>query len=597
MEISEIARRMAGQAEAVARHLLPGGKMDGREWVVGSTGGEAGKSCKVCTVGNKAGVWADFATGEGGDLIDLWRITRGLSVHEALQEIKDYLGSFDPASVPKKPAKTYRKPQSPAGVRKPKDKAMAYLESRKLTSKSVDAYKVGSVERYNGQDGPWVVFPFRRDKELLFVKYLHIDRPEGKKVIRAEKDCRPVLFGWDAIPDNVRQVAICEGEIDAMSLFEYGLPAMSVPFGGGKGAKQQWIEQEFDHLDRFAEIYLCMDDDGEGRLAVKEIIGRLGAHRCRIVKLPRKDANQCLMEGVGPAEILACFEQAESLDPEELRKPKTYEKEVLERFYPTGGKKPGFDLPWDKVPIRLLNGEVSIWTGINGHGKSVFLGQVMRAAGAQRHKSVIASFEMSPERTIERMVRQGAGSAQPERHIILDELLHINRTMWIFDLVGTAKKERVLEVFKYAQQRYGVTQFVIDSLMKCGINEDDYNGQKAFVDTLCDFAKRCSVHVHLVAHSRKGGSELDPPNKMDVKGTGALTDLADNLFCVYRNKRKEKELEALDNGQKADRCREEIQRDYDAYLICDKSREAGGDAEGTYGLNFDKQSLLYTEER
>jgi len=370
---------------------------------------------------------------------------------------------------------------------------------------------------------------------------------------------------------------------------------MSVPFGGGKGAKQQWIEQEFEHLDRFAEIYLCMDSDEEGQVAVKEIVRRIGPHRCRIVELPRKDANQCLMDGIGPAEILECFKQAKSLDPEELRKPKTYEREVIELFYPAGGKKPGFDLPWDKVPIRLLNGEVSIWTGINGHGKSVFLGQIMRAAGKQRHKSVIASFEMSPERTLERMVKQGAGEAQPERNIILDEILDINRTMWIFDLIGTAKKERLLEVFKYAHQRYGVTQFVIDSLMKCGINEDDYNSQKTFVDTLCDFAKRAQVHVHLVAHSRKGGSELDPPNKMDVKGTGALTDLADNLFCVYRNKRKEKEIEALNNGQGGKRAREEILQDYDAFLICDKSRESGGDAEGTYGLYFNKQSLLYTE--
>jgi len=595
MEISEIASKLAAQAESVARHLLPGGKMDGREWVVGSTGGESGKSCKVCTVGNKAGVWADFATGEGGDLIDLWRLTRGLSVHEALQEIKTYLGVFDPASVPKRQTKTYRKPQRPPGVQKPKNATRHYLEKRKLTAKSIDAYKVGFVDQHNGQEGPWIVFPFRRDGDLLFIKYLHLDRPDGKKTIRAEKDCQPVLFGWEAIPDNVRQVAICEGELDAMSLFEYGLPALSVPFGGGKGAKQQWIEQEFEYLDRFAEIYLCMDNDEEGHLAVKEIVARLGAHRCRVVKLPRKDANQCLMDGVTPEEVLECFQKAESMDPEELRKPKTYEKEVMERFYPTGGKKPGFDLPWDKVPIRLLNGELSIWTGINGHGKSVLLGQVMRAAGDQRHKGVIASFEMAPARTIERMIRQGAGSAQPERHIIGDELLHINRTMWIFDLVGTAKKERLLEVFRYARQRYGVTQFVIDSLMKCGINEDDYNGQKAFVDTLCDFAKRADVHIHLVAHSRKGSDELDPPNKMDVKGTGALTDLADNLFCVYRNKRKEKELAEAEDGQAIGRSVAEVRREYDAYLICNKSREYGGDAEGSYGLYFDKGSMVYSE--
>ena len=426
-------------------------------------------------------------------------------------------------------------------------------------------------------------------------KYLHVDRPEGKKVIRAEADCEPCLFGWDVIKDELRLVVICEGEIDAMSFYEYGVQALSVPFGGGGGNKQQWIETEYANLDRFSEIYLCLDNDEAGKEGAQEIVRRLGAHRCRIVTLPYKDANECLMNGVTQDQIFECLKQAESLDPEELRKPKTYMGEVVELFYPTGGKKPGFDFPWPKVPIRLLNGELSIWTGINGHGKSLLLGQVLNHAGTQKHSSVIASFEMAPEKTLGRIVRQMTGQERPPQSEIMDAVLFLNGYMWIFDLVGTAKKERLLEVFKYAYQRYGITQFVIDSLMKCGINEDDYNTQKAFVDTLCDFAKSTKTHIHLVAHSRKGGSELNPPNKMDVKGTGSLTDLADNLFCVYRNKKKEAEISAHMNGQSIDRCITEVKSDYDAYLICHKSREYGGDAEGTYGLYFNRASQSYTE--
>lgn len=595
MDVSELAAKLADQAETVARHLLPSGKVEGREWVVGSVGGEQGKSCKVCISGAKRGVWADFAASQGGDLIDLWREVRGLTMAQTVREVKDWLGVFEPANVPK-PKKTYRRPDRPAGIIKPKDRVREYLESRKL-GKSIEAYHVGSADAiHNGKSpGPWIVFPFRREGELLNIKYLHVDRPEGKKVIRAESDCEPCLFGWDVITDDLRFVVICEGEIDAMSFYEYGVPAMSVPFGGGGGNKQQWIEHEYENLDRFSTIYLCLDNDEAGKEGTREIIRRLGAHRCRIVTLPHKDANECLTKGVPEQTIHECLKNAESLDPEELRKPKTYLDEVVERFYPTGGKKPGFDLPWRKIPIRLLNGELSIWTGINGHGKSLLLGQVLNHAGEQKHKSVIASFEMAPERTIERIVRQMTQKVQPPQNEIIDAVLFLNGYMWIFDLIGTAKKERLLEVFRYAYQRYGITQFVIDSLMKCGIDEDDYNGQKAFVDTLCDFAKSTKTHIHLVAHSRKGGSELDPPNKMDVKGTGAITDLADNLFCVYRNKKKENEKEAYYGGQSINRSIAEVEKEYDAYLICHKSREYGGDAEGTYGLYFDKKSLLYTE--
>ncbi|XBY07296.1 hypothetical protein ABR759_20570 [Escherichia coli] len=59
----------------------------------------------------------------------------------------------------------------------------------------------------------------------------------------------------------------------------------------------------------------------------------------------------------------------------------------------------------------------------------------------------------------------------------------------MFGLTGTAKADRLIEIFDYARRRYGIQLFIIDSLMKCGIGDDDYNGQKAFVDSICDFKK------------------------------------------------------------------------------------------------------------
>lgn len=59
--------------------------------------------------------------------------------------------------------------------------------------------------------------------------------------------------------------------------------------------------------------------------------------------------------------------------------------------------------------------------------------------------------------------------------------------LWVFKLTGTAKADRLLEIFAYARRRYGIDLFVIDNLAKCGLDEEDYGGQKEFIDTLCDF--------------------------------------------------------------------------------------------------------------
>lgn len=156
--------------------------------------------------------------------------------------------------------------------------------------------------------------------------------------------------------------------------------------------------------------------------------------------------------------------------------------------------------------------------------------------------------------------------------------------LWLVDLVGIAKGGRLLEVFEYAFRRYGVTSFVIDSLARCGIAEEDYAAQKGFIDTLCDFANRLNVHVHLVTHTRKQQDEMRPTGKMDVKGTGAITDMAFNLMTIWRNKPKEEAQRTGDNTKDGQP---------DAMLICSKQRN--GDWEGKVALWFDRASYQYID--
>ena len=57
--------------EVLAR-LLPGGRVVGPEWHAGSLRGDPGDSLRVRMRGERAGRWADFATGEkGGDPVSL----------------------------------------------------------------------------------------------------------------------------------------------------------------------------------------------------------------------------------------------------------------------------------------------------------------------------------------------------------------------------------------------------------------------------------------------------------------------------------------------------------------------------------------------
>jgi twinkle protein len=606
MEISEVAEALTSQAETVARLLLPGGKLSGREWEAGSINGEAGRSLKVCVAGDKKGVWSDFATGDSGDLLDLWVMARNMPLSAALQEAKRHLGVEDIQLVRTK-EKTFRKPVPAKTATKARNGSpvMQYLTiDRKLSPESIAAYRVAEVaevgpyanwKRQEPWKGPWVGLPSFRNGALLAMKYLHLERREGKKQTFVEAECEPTCFGWQVIDTKARTVVICEGEIDAITLHQYGFPAVSVPFGGGKGDKQQWVDYDWNELERFETIYLCMDNDDEGRLAVEELVSRLGVHRCRIVTLPRKDANECLKEGVTAQEVARCFYDAAYFEPEELKRASEYTQAVIDEFYPSGGKLPGFDMPWAKIPFRFLRGEVTIITGCNGHGKSLLWGQVLLMGALQGEKACIASFEMHPRKTLARIVRQSTGKKMPEKKTISDTLEWLSDKIWLFSLVGTGKADKLLEVFEYAFKRHGVRHFLIDSLMKLGLHEDDYNGQKAIMERLCDWANATGAHIHLIAHPRKE-DEAVPAGKMAIKGTGALTDLAFNVFSVWRNKKKEHTIQAYLNGEAVElpkgKTMEDVKTQPDAILVCDKSRNVEG-VEGKYGLFYDTESLQY----
>lgn len=254
-------------------------------------------------------------------------------------------------------------------------------------------------------------------------------------------------------------------------------------------------------------------------------------------------------------------------------------------------------MPWRKTHhlIQFRPGEVTIWGGANGQGKSLVTGQVALGLCAQGEKVCIASFEMKPIKTLERMGRQWSGEnpdhpafrGSPEATDYLIDVYSQFRDwtdgkLFLYDQQGTVNAKQVCAVARFCAVEKGITHIVVDSLMKCVSGEDDYNGQKAFVDELTSIARDHQIHIHLVHHIKKPANEDHKPNKYDYKGSGAITDQVDNVISVWRNKTKEK---AREIGKAVS------DTEPDALLICDKQRN--GEWEGSIGLWFHKDSQQF----
>jgi len=111
-DASELARRLAREAEAVCRHYLSNGKREGRYWLVGDVHNTSGRSLFVRLQDSPkgpAGKWTDAATGDHGDLLDIIRESLGLrDFREVAEEARRFLNL--PRAEPQPVLKSVRPP-------------------------------------------------------------------------------------------------------------------------------------------------------------------------------------------------------------------------------------------------------------------------------------------------------------------------------------------------------------------------------------------------------------------------------------------------------------------------------------------------------
>lgn len=586
---ASLSRLLNDQAERTCRHLFPNGKRVGHEWVVGDIHGNAGQSLKIVLDGPKTGVGSDFATGQTyGDFLDVWQAQQGCTLSMAMSQCCSFLGIALEATD-SAPSKVYKKPsrlKSIVRLNKEGD-VYKYLKSRGMTDECLESFRVAE------DSNEWIVFPHLREGIHVSTKYINIRRDENnKKIVRNDKDTEPCLYGWQAIDKDfpsTRFVVLTEGHLDCMTYHQCGIPALSVPNGGGSGNKQNWIDTEFDRMSRFDMIYLSMDNDSAGKEAEEEIVKRLGPDRCRIITLPYKDANECFQKGI--SHFRQYLLSSKILDPVELKPADYFEVQVLDKFYPKLGSYNGMKTPWKGLDrlIKFDRQELIIWTGFSGSGKSQALNQIAIQGLMDGEKFVIASLEVPPRKTLWRLVRQISGEECPNREMIKDIMRWLGDKLWIFNLVGTAKVDRLLEVFRYGVRRYMIQNFTIDSMLKVGISEESFDQQKDFIDKICDFNTRYDATTHLVVHQRKPSDNSSKPGKFGVRGASAITDEASTVITVYRN--DEVEQEGKSYHKKKQENDDFIKPN--SIISVEKNREEG--EHGKVDLWFNKHSLQLLE--
>ena len=88
----ELKRELLARLPAVLMALFAAGKIRGNKFLIGNIRGEPGDSLEIALNGDKAGLWHDHATGEGGDVF------AAIAIHHGLDTRRDFAAVMQAAA-------------------------------------------------------------------------------------------------------------------------------------------------------------------------------------------------------------------------------------------------------------------------------------------------------------------------------------------------------------------------------------------------------------------------------------------------------------------------------------------------------------------
>lgn len=389
------------------------------------------------------------------------------------------------------------------------------------------------------------VFPMFNDKKEL-VRF-KIRAVEEKMHMRLDpKGGAWGLFGLNVVPDDAQEIVLTEGEFDAMAVYQAtGVPAVSLP----NGARSLPVSL-LPALERFRKIYLWMDDDVPGMEGAQQFARKLGIQRCYIVRCSRpgvacKDANEALQQGLdlrqllGKASIMphdgiATFNDLRSEIYMEITNPlqvQGIQSEFLPRL--------------NSLICGHRRGELSIYSGHTGVGKTTFLSQMSLDYCMQGVPTLWGSFELSNIRIAKLLLSQFYARSTGKSPVHLanefDEWAEKfeNLPMFFMRYFGSNPIERVLDAMEYGNYVHDCSHVVLDNLQFMTSGQargyDKFDVMDHAVEKLRRFATQHNAHVSLVVHPRKENDD-QIIQTASIFGTAKATQEADNLIILQRTK-------------------------------------------------------------
>ena len=418
---------------------------------------------------------------------------------------------------------------------------------------------------YGVQNGKHTTYYYDTEGNIVAEKY----RSKGKEFSWSGNAKEAVLFGRNLFnPSPKIKLVITEGEIDALSVAQVQgckYPVVSLPNGAASAKKD--IKKNIEWILKFKEVIIMFDNDDAGKKAAKEVQGLFPPKFCKIAKLPVKDANELLKLGRG-IEINRAIYDAEVHTPEEIRS-----GDKLVKLLDKVDNAEHFDLPpfvpnLNRKMRGMRLGDLTVITSGSGSGKTSFMKALeVHFMENTDYNSGIIHLEENIRTTVEGLV-----STKLKRALHLEENSNKDkdvRKCWkamvnakdsegdyrlnIVDTFGTLDTEKLYAMIRFMAQINNCKIIYIDHLtmLVSGLsgNIDERRALDNIMTDLKSLTQELGVHIFLISHlnnSTNGGKPHEEGGVVTVnqlRGSGAIKQLSDNIISLSRNQLAETEEE------------------------------------------------------
>ena len=239
-----------------------------------------------------------------------------------------------------------------------------YLPYKGLTEQTC---RVFDIKTWMNDEGKpvYVEFPFACGKTQR--KLLEPENPKARYLLSGETK-NPGLFGADRFgAGSAKAITITEGPADAASVYQMmgDYPVVSVLSSGSAEAD---CKAAFEYLNSFEKIYLCFDNDPQGRKAKSEVARLFEFNKVYDVNMTLfKDANEYL-ENKKFREFRTIWHNAKKRIPDDI----TSTLEDFKQIIKEKKRDSIADFPYEELQRKTfgVRPEIYLFTAMEGVGKT-----------------------------------------------------------------------------------------------------------------------------------------------------------------------------------------------------------------------------------